>query len=350
MVMRLLGIQFWGMAALLTIPVPAQADSPVPSRTVIDMAGREVRIPAVPTRVVTAGGTPAVNMFLFLMGKGPLIVNGLPRFMKGQESRWRLHTELAPQLVNVPAVAEPPDWAPDMEGLLALHPDLAFVVDSISAELIQKRGIPAVVLSWKTADSVPETLVLLGEIFGEPERVQAYLDYRRQVLARIAEVTKTLPDKSRPKAMYGRLDTMTQPMGTTARWLIEAAGGRPVPDAALPSLLDNLPFTLEQLLAWNPALLIVMVPAQVGQALQDERYRQLAAVKSGNVHPVPRGGHMWTHYTPEQPLALLWIAKLLHPIQFQTVDIEAETKTFYARFFGLALSDVQVNAILAGMP
>lgn len=331
-------------------PGLAQAEPRDAGHVIVDMAGRKVWVPVSPTRVVTAGGTPAINSFLFVMGKGHLIVNGLPRFMKGQESRWRLHTMLAPQLANLPAISEPPDWVPEMESLLALRPDIAFVVDAVSAEAIQSRGVPAVVLTWKSADSVTETMALLGDIFSEPGRVQDYLDYRRQVLVRIAAATEGVPKDARPTAMYGRMDTMTQPMGTTARWLIDAAGGAPVPGSVALGALDNLPFTTEQLLAWNPSLLIVMTLAQAEQTLRDERLRHLAAVKTKQVYPVPRGGHLWTHYTPEQPLGLWWMAKLLHPDRFQSLDLEAETKAFYSRFFGLTVSDEQVQAILSGLP
>ena len=69
---RLLGAALG--VATLCLASPLQAAE----RYVTDMAGRRVRLPGRIERIASAGGSPAVNAFLFLFGQGERIVTGLP--------------------------------------------------------------------------------------------------------------------------------------------------------------------------------------------------------------------------------------------------------------------------------
>ncbi len=66
------------LLAAATGPVLA-ADAP---RTVTDMAQRRVGLPARIERVVTLGSLPVLNSFVFTLGEGRRIVNGLADFAK----------------------------------------------------------------------------------------------------------------------------------------------------------------------------------------------------------------------------------------------------------------------------
>lgn len=51
------------------LPV-AQGGQPPPSRVVVDMAGREVPVPAGLRKVVTLGSAPVLNSFVFALERG----------------------------------------------------------------------------------------------------------------------------------------------------------------------------------------------------------------------------------------------------------------------------------------
>jgi hypothetical protein len=51
-------------------------------------------------------------------------------------------------------------------------------------------------------------------------------------------------------------------------------------------------------------------------------------------------------FTPEQILAVLRRGKTLYPERFADRDMPAETRRFYADFFGRAPSDAQVRDLL----
>ena len=53
------------------------------TRTVTDMAQREVTLPAQIRKVATIGSVPALNSLMFAMGAGDMLVNGLPEPFSG---------------------------------------------------------------------------------------------------------------------------------------------------------------------------------------------------------------------------------------------------------------------------
>jgi iron complex transport system substrate-binding protein len=75
----------------------------------------------------------------------------------------------------------------------------------------------------------------------------------------------------------------------------------------------------------------------------------VSAVKNKRVYQMPIGISRWGHPgSLETPLALLWTAKTIYPDYFRDIDIFAETKTFYKRFFNYELGDALVRQMLTG--
>jgi iron complex transport system substrate-binding protein len=312
-------------------------------RFVIDMDGRRVLIPQKVQRVITAGGTPAVNAFIFAIGKKETIRNGLPLTTRGK--RWKYQTVFAPSLANQPVVSasEASVWTPNLEALTTLSHDLIFVDSKLTARMLEKKGFTVISLTWRDPDCVRKTMVLMGEIFDQRARAREFEHYYQQVLSRVSLQVATVPKEKRPYVLYFRMNPMTLTMPSTARHLITLAGGRYGAKGLLP---ENSAFSLEHLIAWDPDILLVGVPAEVERVYRDSRYSQLKAVRNRKVYVVPVGAHPWTNYTPEQALAVLWLAKLLYPERFEHLTIADEMKYFYRRFFGYQLTDAQIKEIL----
>ncbi len=314
-----------------------------PARQAEDGCGRSVDIPDAVARVVTAGGTPSLNAFLCALGKGDAIVNGLPQGLHG--GQWKFQGVFAPQVENAPVVsAMGPAWTPDLEALMALPSDLVLVESAATADMLAARGINAYCLSWRDPDAVTETITRLGDVMGAKEQAARLLAAFAANKERVARATADIPPDKRVKALYIRVDGLMLPMVATARFLVEQAGGV---YAAPPDLsLEHPRISPEQLLAWNPDVLLVFNPKEVASVLADPRFSGLSAVRRGAVVAVPFGMHGFTHFTPEQILAILWMGKTLYPERFADLDMPAETRRFYADFFGHALSDAQVRDLL----
>lgn len=327
-----------GAAALALLP-PARAGE----RQVIDMAGRRVRLPARIERIASAGGSPAVNAFLFLFGQGGKIVTGLPAAF--QSPMWRFQRRFAPGLAERPVVSGPPPaWTPNLESLLAISPDLCFVVSETAATQLERAGLPAVVLNWDKTDSVARTIRLLAEIFQMPRRATDYFAWADRLLA---DTQRRIGQPAhRPRVLYLRYATLTQPIMVPANQLIAQAGGDSVTAHDNPLQLDTFTFSLEQLLLWQPEVLLLAFAEERAQLLADARLSGVPAIRQRQVHGVPHGAHIWTHYTPEHPLGVLWLAKTLYPARFADVDLAGETGRFYQRFFATALSEADIASIL----
>lgn len=334
------GLACLGMAFLVLVLAGA---GNARARMVLDGCGRTVELPAKITRVVTAGGTPSLNAFLCALGKGGTIVNGLPPGLRGP--RWKYQAVFAPQVATAPVVSSMgPAWTPDFEALQALPHDLVLVSSPATADMLTVRGFRAYCLGWRDPTAVAATIVRLGDVLGAKAQADRLLAAFAANLDRVAKVAADIPPEKRRKALYIRAETLMLPMVSTARFLVEKAGGVYAAPPGLP--LEHPRIGPEQLLAWDPDVLFVFSPKEVDMVLSDPRYAGLSAVRRRAVYPVPCGMHGFTHFTPEQILAVLWMGKRLYPERFADLDLVAATKDFYGRFFGRALTDAEARDIL----
>ncbi len=309
-------------------------------RTLVDMAQRSVTLPQQVKRVVTAGGTPAINSFVFLFGKASAIQNGVEPPLSKMPF-WKHQQWFFPELFTRPQVSSnPPEWTPNFEKLAMTRFDVALVNNALAADVLEKRGFKAMVVNWQGNESILRSVDVLAQLFDQPQRAQAYRDYYEGVLKRIAYDSAS----ERRSALYIRLGMLSLPMVTTANSMIAMAGGEAVA-TKIPNEHANI--SLEQLYAWNPDVLFVWSKQDVKLAYSDTKFANLKAVKNRDVYMVPMGAHFWTHYTPEQPLGMLWMATKLYPKRFSGVDMHAETAYFYEHFMQTRLSEEQIDEILS---
>jgi iron complex transport system substrate-binding protein len=315
-------------------------------RTITDMCGRQVQVPQQVKRVVTAGGTPAVNALLFALGKGDMIVNGLPLVMR---SRWKWQSVFAPQLATAPPVSSMgPAWVPDLESLQMLPCDIVFVDSRTTAEMLAARGFTAVCLSWHDPEAILKSIALLGNVMDCPQQAADYHAYFQDVIQRVTNHLAALPADKRHSALYLRVSPLGVPMVATNRYLTQKAGGIYACLEDLP--LDHPNISIEQLLLWDPDVLLVWSAKEAQELLSDSRFQNLRAIKQRAVAVVPFGAHAWTHATPEQALGILWLAKRLYPERFSDIDMVHEAQMFYKRFFMKELNEDQIREILQGQP
>ena len=64
---------------------------------------------------------------------------------------------------------------------------------------------------------------------------------------------------------------------------------------------------MEQLLLWDPEILILTTPQAVKQVRTDGAFAGLRAVRENKLHVVPVGAHTWSNRTAEQPLRILLV-------------------------------------------
>lgn len=332
------------LAAVLLLHGAIAAVADTARRQLTDLAGRTVELPTEVRRVATLGPVPVINSFVFAIGKGDTLVNGLPPFARS--ARWKYQSLIAPNLSRQPQ-AQGFDNAPQLETLQRLAPDAVFAMDASTVRTVERTGLPVLFLAWRDAGDIGRIMQLMGEVFDRRERADAYTRYFDGVLERVRTAVAGVATEQRPKVLYFSLKTLTQPH-LIADWWIQAAGGISV--TADGRRTESVRFTPEQVFAWDPDVLIVSSPEELAQIRHDARFRRLRAVRERKIHAIPAGVHPWGHRTAEQPLTVLWAAGLFHPSLFPGLNMTAEIKDFYRRFFDYPLSDRQAEEILHGNP
>lgn len=316
-------------------------DSFSATRTVIDSAGRRVTIPAQVNRIATIGAVPQLNTYLFTLGESDKIVNGLSF---ARTPRFKYQTVFAPGLA----------WNPDVSGshnivnldvIREIKPDVALVKLTSTAEMVEEQtGIPTLVLPPRTPGAIKHGVLVLAEILNKQERAARYIQYFGDVIRRVRHVSVAIPTAARPTVLYLHLAPLER-RGLIMEWAIWEAGGRSVlgDSTTVPH-----PFTINDLLRWDPDVLICMEPEDRVQLTADPSFQSLKAVRNGRIYVAPTGGHSWGNGCTEQPLGLIWTALQLHPDQFRHFDLVAEARYFYQTFYDTLLTDEQIQEILSG--
>ena len=313
------------------------------TRVVTDMAGREVVIPKNIDSIVTIGSVPVLNSFMFIMGKGDKIANTLPdSFIK--QGKWKYQYAIEPGLKNKPTI-QPAGGEINIEELMKINPDVVFTMERGQVETLEKNDIPVIYLSWTDAEDVKGLMRVLGGIFDEQERAERYVRYFDEATARPGKVVASLPDDQRPKVLFCNYNSMSAGL-KISDWWIEKAGGIAV--AKNKRVAESMTFDLEQLLAWDPDVIILFNPEQTAPVRNDTRLSGVSAIKNGNVYAAPMGAHYWCQRTSETPLMVLWTAKTIYPERFKDLDMEAEVIAFYKEFYNCDITRDQAAEILSG--
>ncbi|MBY6239631.1 ABC transporter substrate-binding protein [Methylosinus sp. Sm6] len=315
------------------------AAAPVECRTIVDMDGRSVTLPDKISRIVTIGPVPVLNGFLFAFGRQQSIVNGLPR-----ELARNRQFVFAPELASRPVVQSSASGLA-VEDIVALRPDLVLTMDRAATDKLAGLGLPVVMLKWREPHDIETLMALLGDVLEERQVAADYARYFEAVLTRIETTLGAVDETKRPRVLYVNYRRLTQPH-RIAEWWIARAGGRSVTDDGREQ--ESVTFSLEQLIAWNPEVIIVADRGEVEMAMAEPRLRGVAAVRDKRVHVAPAGAHLWANRTIEQPLTILWAASTLHPEKFSRGQLESEMRSFYERFFHMSLVREQLDEILAG--
>lgn len=331
------------LALLLAGPAAAAETHPV-----TDLAGRVVAVPVRVERVVCLEVLCAQKMLM--LGGGDRIIE--------------LYRNGAPWLSTVfPAIDRVATTFgdPNFEDLLARRADVVFFaydaertrpkldalgLVALTSQPVGRRAATAEEYLEDTKASVRMfAQVLGGEAIGRAEEWCGYLDER---VHRVTERVARIPEAERLKLYYVRgpraLDT--QGLGANSVWFGRLAGARMV--AAEAPLAAKGAVAIEDILRWNPDMVLVGRQYPLDLVLGDPRWADIAAVKTGRVVASPEGVFYWDG-GPEGVLLMEFIAKRLYPTLFADLDLAAEVKDYYARFYRTRLDDAQVDKLLRGL-
>lgn len=310
------------------------------TRIVIDMSGRKVELPKEVKSVITVGSVPVINSFVMALGKGPLIANALPDF--AVMPKWKYQYVFAPHLKNLTKM-QGKSRELEIERIIAAKPDLILSMQKESADILEPKGLKVVLLKWRDIGDVKPMINLLGEIFEEKELAKEYLKYFDEAIKKASNITKNIAKDKKVKVLYASISSMVQPH-LIAEWWIKNAGGLSVSDNGRKE--ERLNFSIEQLLAWNPDIIIVSNQKDIIELKSDKRLKTLKAVKNNKLFTTPTAAHIWANRTIEQPLTVLWALNKFYPKLYTESELKKDVHFFYKKFFKTNLSEAQVNEII----
>ena len=319
--------------------VPAGASAPE-TRTVTDMAGREVTLPAEIDSIATFGACGVLNAFVELMGAGSKICNNMsPSFTKS--SKWKMQYEFAPQIADAP-VLENADREVLIEEVLKLHPDLCLTMSKGTAEYLAENGLTVVYLAWSEVEDVKAAVELMGEILGAEDIAADYIQYFDGTVARAEELTSGLTDEQRAKVLYGSVAKRSQPH-RIAEWWIAKAGAISVTDDGHDG--ESYEYTTEKLLQWNPDVMLLSANEK-DELKANAQLAGITAIENDAMYLVPTVAHVWGNRTVEQPLTILWTINKCYPELLPAEQLAEDIHYFYEHFFLYDMSGEQIAEII----
>jgi len=327
----------------------ADRSSAAARQTVIvtDFIGRKVEVPA---RVQRIGCLYAfAGHVVTMLGRCADIVtvaNGLRRDV--------LLCRMCPNIRD--AVGPKAQGAINIEELLNTRPDVLFISPETGrneAELkkLEQFKIPSIVVHYKTMQEQQQAIALIGGAIGAADTAEQYNRYYRSCIERITRAAAEIPQGRHVKLYHALTEaTHTDAQESLSSDWLQATGIINVSSSQAGGALDGKTRVgIEQIILWNPDVILANEPDTADAILNDRRWASVSAVKHGRVYRMPIGISRWGHPgSLETPLAVLWTAKTVYPDYFPDIDIRSETKKFYKMFFNYEVSDELLAQMLSG--
>lgn len=235
----------------------------------------------------------------------------------------------------------------NMEALALADPDLVVLWsadwdDEVTVAIEENLGVPTFGVF---VDDLNDTLTqaeVFGRIIGKEERGQEVSDIMSSYIAKVTDVTATIPDEERPKVYWMWSDILgTAGTESTANDLIYMAGGINLmqlwDDEA--ASMEHPTLNLETLVELNPDVIYMwynpnLDPSDVLNSSEFEGWKDIDAVKNGRVYEIT-DPFVFDFHSPRLPLALMLLAKNLQPEKFADLNLDEEVDNLFVDLYSV---------------
>jgi len=314
---------------------------------ITDTTGRQVKVPREVGRVACLYAfTGHVTVML---GQGDKIV-AVPGGLK----RDVLLNQICPAIksASVPVLS----GSINIEELLRVKPDLVFInretaINTDEVAKLDRFALPYLVIDFQSMEQQRSAVRIIGQALSAEEQARRYNEYYLDCIKRVAEGVKSIPANQRVRVYHSVNEaTRTDPPDSLPADWMKTAGVINVSVNQPLRLVEGKNYaSLEQILWWDPEVILVNEPGVGDYILKNSQWSSLKAVKNERVYQMPVGISRWGHPGGlETPLALLWTAQLLYPAHFSDIDMKTEARNFYKDFFNYQVGDAALDQILSG--
>lgn len=333
------------MAGAVTMLRP-HAASAQSRREFTDAAGRRVMVPAKVERIYAAG--PPASILVFAIAPDKLL--GWTSALREAERPF-----VAQRYVELPTLGRLTGRGntANVEVVLAARPDL--IVDfgtvnatyaSLADRVEEQTGIPCLLIDGDF-DRMAESIRLIGRIAQEEKRAASLAQYALDTVSDIGGRVAKIPAGQRPRVYYGRgpQGLNTGLAGSINVESIEQLGASNV--AAELGRGGLVQVSIEQVLRWNPDIVITIDPNFYAAARVHPLWRELPAVKAGRLYLAPNVPFGWIDFPPSvnRLIGLRWLARILYPQAFPE-DLRPVVRDFYTRCYHQTPTEAQLDHLL----
>ncbi|UQA96911.1 ABC transporter substrate-binding protein [Streptomyces halobius] len=315
---------------------------------VTDLTGATVELPRPARRVVTIP-LPAASMVV--------AVNGGPEVLAGMNAASRTAIEGSflgtahPELLKVPTEVAGAEFAPNVESVLALEPDVVIQWGDRGpgiVEPLRKAGLTVARLTYGTQKDLEGAITLYGKLLGKQQRAEKMVNGMRTALKRLRG---RLPAsgagaENAPSVLYlrGAADGLQAGGGASYNHYVTELVGARNPAARVDD--EQVTIDREQLLKWDPDIILLgnFGPAAPKDLYAEPALATLRAVRERRVYKVPLGGYRWDPPSQESPLMWQWLAGLVHGTG--APGLRDEVVRQYAFLYGAEPTAAQLDVIL----
>jgi iron complex transport system substrate-binding protein len=218
--------------------------------------------------------------------------------------------------------------------------DMNSITDSIA--------IPAIHIT-ATLESTPAAFRTLGKLLGREAQGEALAAFCEKTLA-TANRVEAQAGNNKKQVLYclGGSGLNVLAKGTFhAEALDKMADNRAVVDNPASGGGGN-ETDLEQILLWDPEVIIFGFGSVYAQAGSDPTWRQLRAIQNRAYYEVPQGPYNWMGMPPSinRYLGMLWMGKILYP-HYASYDLYTEVAEYYRLFYSYDLSRERYDRLTA---
>lgn len=340
----------FGVFAVAAQEIAADAVTVVEQKeaTLTDVLGREVTFNAPAASAVIAGkktGTIVELPFMFESGRTSVITG------RGGQDKGKFMSLLD---IQTPELEDG-----SVETVAAMKPDVIFLKSYTREDAgiaFEETGIPVIYLSLESPADYVVDVAAVGKVFGEEERAAEILAYYAEIEERVAKIAAGVETKKKVLLLqFAEADGAYALKIAPANWfqtsMVEDAGGDPVWKADAEKTNKWMDVNFEQIAAYDPDVLLIVnyfddPKANVAMLKEDEAWKELRAVKDGEIYPFGKDTLSWDSAGPRRGLGLLWTVKTLYPELSADIDLEAEMQKFYS-WFGLEPDVIEAELISA---
>lgn len=347
------------------------------TRTITDMRGKKVTIPADPKRVITLDDGFSAGIMTSLGVQDSIIAVGSHCPVKifkysyptvdGEEYTYIDGMNpvgfLNPRLREVPYMATY-GQSTNFEELAKLQPDLVFMrvgscysrddseILKRKIKMVEAMGIPLVVLNGPptfcdpTVEHISEEIRIVGEAFGKEKEAVELARYLEDIVEMVRTRTADVADDQRPSVLLFGLSPKARGEGgagtaqgndTIESYFVEEiVKGRNAFNGTGSFSVINA----EHVFAMDPDVIILPTawgyhpPKELYTAPYYSKLSSLSAVKNRRVVALP-----WTPCNCakriEYPIEIMVMAKAVHPELFKDIEIHEWVLDFYKRIYGV---------------